>query len=317
MDRLFIIFIFFFFSLNSFGQYSRKNPPLKSYSPWSVGFAIKTSFEDITTYRALQDNYEFNYDPKFSLEAEIFVEKRTNNKWYFSYGVNYHQLSLEYDYKIPIHFSKTNNLNSDNPILNEYDLRLNNSFERIDMTAVAAFTLFHDGNDYEDGEALDFRIRSVNKIAYIGIPISIKKELGVGRLRFTTKVGMEPAYLIKSKIDYNYYHQSGMYIEGKRENYKYRGEESLRVELKELDIKSQINYLQDFQVNGFLTIGLIHSYKYHSFFLDTEYKRSLSSFSHRNKSSYLQSIGFRTGILKRFAGSRVIDRSRKRPQFNW
>lgn len=317
MRRLLFIIFILLFSLNSFGQYSRKNPPLKSYSPWSVGLAVKSSFEDITTYRALQDDYEFNYDPKFSLEVELFVEKRTNNKWYFSYGINYHQLSLEYDYKIPIHFSKSNSPNSDGSILNEYDLLLNNTFEKIDMTAQAEFTLFNDGNDYEDGEALDFRIRSVNKIVYIGIPVSIKKEFGNGRLRFTTKVGMETAYLIKSKIDYNYYHQSGMHIEGKRENYKYRGEESARVELKEMNIKNQINYLQDFQVNGFITFGLIHSYKYHSFFLDTAYKRSLSSFSHRNKTSYLQSIGLRTGIIKRFAGSNTINMSKKRPQFNW
>ncbi len=317
MRKLFIIIFTFFVSQNAIGQYSPKNPPLKSYSPWSVGLALKSSFEDITTYLALQENYKFDYSPKFSFEVELFVEKRNNNNWYLSAGVNYHQLSLEYDYKIPIYFYQSPLPNSDGNLLNEYDIVVNNSFERIKMTALAKYTLFDDGNDYENGEELDFRIRSVNRIAYIGIPMSIKKEFGYNRLRFTAKVGMEPAYLTQSKIDYDYYHQSGMSIEGKRDNYKYRGEEYLRVELKEINIQDQINYLQDFQLNGFFTIGLIHSYKYHSFFLDTEYKRSLTSFSHRNKTSYLQSIGLRTGIIKRFAGSRVIDRSRKRPQFNW
>lgn len=309
----FLISIFNF----CFGQFSSKNPPLKSYSPWSIGLAVKSSFEDITTDRALQDSYDFNYNPKFSFELELFAEKRMNNNWYLNFGINYHQLSLEYDYKIPIFFDKTGLIDSENIVHNKYEMVLNNSFERLELSAIAEYTLFNDGNDYKNGAQLDFRVRSVNRIAYIGIPVSLKKEFGNRRLRFTTKVGIEPAGLIKSKIDYNYYHQSGMHIEGSKENYKYRGEEFSRVELKELDIKNQISYLQIFQVNGFLNIGFIHSYKYHSFFMESEFKRSLTSFSQRNTTSYLQSLGFRTGVIKRFAASKVIDMSKRRPKFNW
>lgn len=319
MKKLIICLVAILYCQISIGQYSPKNPPPKSYyfSDWSVGLSIKSSFENITTYRALQDSYEFHYQPKFSLELELFVEKRMDNNWFLTIGVNYHKLSMEYDYKIPIHFTNSSTPNSDGKIINEYDLKLNNSFERIEMTALAEYTFFHDGNDYVDQEQLDFRIRSVNRIAYLGIPLSIKKEFGYRKLRFTSKGGLELAALINSKIDYDYYHQSGMYIEGDRENYKYRGEESVRVELKELNIENQLSYLQLFQLNGFISIGFVHSHKYHTFFMDCEYKRSLTSFSQKNKTSYLQSIGLRSGFIKRFAGSRLIDRSRRQPKFNW
>ena len=177
MRKLIIILIHLFLINSAIGQRDLEDAPFKSYSKWSAGFGVKSSFEDITTYKALQTNYQFGYDPKFSLEIEFFGERRLLNNWYLLIGINYHHLSLEYDYEVPVTFDHSFPPNQDGVVINNYPLDLDNSFERIQLVAETEFFTYEDGNDYEDGDSLNFRISSVNKLSFIGIPMQMKSRI--------------------------------------------------------------------------------------------------------------------------------------------
>jgi len=331
VKKLVIIIISLAFSFTSFGQMplpqepnsTNRKPLPKAYyfSDWSLGFSIKSSVENILPNLVYSKAFKFNYEPKFSYEAEIFVERRLFNNWVWVSGINYHSVSFEYDHIFPIIFSKSNNPTVDGIFLNEYNLEIDNSFEEMNFRATAEYQMFEDEQDYEDQEELNFRVSSVNTIKYLGIPLAVKKEYGYQKLRFTAKGGIEPALIIKTKIDYERYHQSGFYAEGNRPNYKDNrigSEEMPRVKLKDIEMISQTNNLKNFQLNGFINIGLAHTYKYHTFFLEAEYKRGLFAFSQKNShTSYLNNYGFRTGFIKRFKENKRIDLTRPKQILRW
>lgn len=144
--------------------------------------------------------------------------------------------------------------------------------------------------------------------------MAIKKEFGFKKLKFSMIGGIEPAIIIKKKIDYERYHQSGFYVEGDRPNYKSNRIGSVeipRVQLTNLEIVSQTNNLNNLQINDFVNVGLAHTYQYHTFFLEAEYKRGLAAFSRKERhTSYLNNYGFKTGFTKRFKERKVVDMAR-------
>lgn len=305
-------------------NFSSKKPLPKAYyfSDWSIGLSLKSSAEIIFSNLDYSNSYEFNYKPKFSYEVELFIERKISyNNWVWVSGINFHSISFEYDHQFPITFLKTGNPLNDGTFFNQYDLSIDNPFEQMNFIATAEYSMFDDEDDYQDNEELNFRVSSVNSIQYLGLPLAIKKEFGYQKLRFSAKGGIEPALMIQSKIDYNRYHQSGFHVEGNRPNYKSNRIESVeipRVQLTNLEVISQTSNLRNFQLNGFVNIGLLHTYKYHTFFLEAEYKRSLSAFSQKKSdASYLNNFGFRTGFIKRFEESKVLDLTHPKKIFKW
>jgi len=302
---------------------SKVKPLPKAYyfSNWSLGLSIKSSVENILPNKVYSEDFEFNYQPKFSYEVELFIERKLDNRWDLVGGINFHSVSFEYDHIFSITFSKTSDYLVDGNYINQYDLTIDNSFEQMNFIATTEYTMFEDGNDYQDNEALNFRVSSVNTIKYLGVPLAIKKEFGTLKLRFSAKGGIEPAIIIKNNIDYERYHQSGYFIESDRANYKSNkigSPEIPRAEIINLERISQTNNLKNFQLNGFLNIGLLHTYRYHTFFLETEYKRGFISFSQEGSPNrFLNNYGFKTGFIKRFEESKVIDMARPKRFFSW
>lgn len=302
---------------------SKKNPLPKAYyfSDWSLGISLKASMENILPNFFSSEEYEFEYKPKFSYEFELFIERKLDDNWIWVSGINFHSVSIAYNHNFPITFDKANSSLIDGKFINQHDLTINNSFEHLKFIGTAEYTILVDENDYRDGEELNFRVSSVNTIKYLGIPLALKKEFGHRKLRFSFKGGIEPAMLIKTKMDYRKYHQSGFYVEGDRPDYKTNKIGSLpiqRAKLSDLEIVSQSSNLQKVQVNGFLNAGLLHTYKYHTFFLEAEFKRGITKLSQKNThTSYLFNYGFRTGFIKRFKENKVIDMVRPKQNFNW
>lgn len=292
--------------------------PYYHYSTWSAGLSIKSSIENISPNLVYSKKSQYYTQPKFSYEIELFGERRLDNSWFLMTGLNYHGVSFEYDHQTPVLFSDSFEQSKDGALVNEYNLEINNTFESYNIKAKVEFNLFEDGNDYEDGEELNFRIRAVKSARYLGIPIALKKELGVSGLKISLKAGLEPAMLIHSEVDYNTYHQSGFAVEGDRENYKYRLDEFERVELLSLEFENHRKNLKNYVVSGLLNVGLAHSFKYHTFFLEGEWKRGLTNFSEQNDNyNFLQSFGIRTGFIKRFKESKVLNLARPKVIFNW
>lgn len=251
------------------------------------------------------------------------MERKFDNNWILLSGLNFRSVSFEFDHIFPITFSKSGNPLADGKFINEYDLTINNSFEEMNFKAFAEYTMFDDQADYQDNEELNFRVSSVNSIKFLGVPLAIKKEFGYQKLRFSAKGGIEPAIIIKTKIDYERYHQSGFNIEGDRPHYKSNNIGSVeipRVKVTDLEMISQSKNLKNFQIHGFINIGILHTFKYHTFFLEAEYKRGLTAFSQMNShtsKSYLINYGFRTGFIKRFKESKVIDMTRPNKILKW
>lgn len=329
MRKLIIIIITLLLSANVFAQFAKPHAKSKfrkapartmHYSLWSVGLSLKSSAEFINPKTILTENSETYHKPKFSYEVELFIERKLENASNFILvtGFNFHSVSFEYDYQTPITFTEGGAINSEGQILNQFDLTINNPFERISLNATTAFTKYNDGNDYAEGDTLNFRMQSVNRATYFGIPIAMKKEFGYKVLKFTLKAGVEPAMLLKSEVDYNYYHNFGFSVRGDRDNYEYRGKEYERVELLEVEPTERVKNTENFQANAFLNVGFVHYYKYHTFFIEAEVKRGLLAFS--SGSDYnpnLQSIGVKVGFIKRFTESGVIDMARPRKFFRW
>lgn len=332
MKKLNLIIIFLASCLIAFGQIpqpkkpnsSKKNPLPKAYyfSDWSLGISLKSSMENILPNFFHSEEFEFKYQSKFSYEVELFIERKLDDNWVWVSGVNLHSVSIEYNHLFPITFDKTNSALVDGKFINQYDLTINNSFERINFVGTAEYSILVDGNDYKDGEELNFRVSSVNSIKYLGIPLAIKKEFGYRKLRYSLKVGIEPAMIIKTKMDYKKYHQSGFYVEGDRPDYKTNNRIGSvlipRARLTNLEVISQTNNLNNLQVNGFVNVGILHTYKYHTFFLEAEFKRGLSRLSKKNThTSYLFNYGLRTGFIKRFKENKVIERALPKQKFKW
>lgn len=293
-------------------------PKAYYHSKWSLGLSLKSSIENIIPNLVYSDKFHFHLKPKFSYDVNLFIERRMENNWTWESGINFHGVSFEYDHQTPVYFDKNTTPNSDGKIRNEYHIELDNMMEKINISASARYTMFEDGNDYANGDELNFRTRSMYSIQYLGIPLSVKKGFGNRRLRFTTGFGIEPTILLKSKVDYEYYHQSGFAIEGNQPDFKHRLEEYPRVELENVSINSISKNLKDFQVNGFINLGFVHTYKWHSFFMEAEIKRGLTAFSKKSDfTSYLNSVGVKVGVIKRFEESKVIDMVNPRKLFRW
>jgi len=302
---------------------SKRKPLPKAYyfSDWSLGLSAKSSVENILPNLVYSKAFEFNYQPKFSYEIEVFIERKLQDNWVWVSGINFHNISFEYNHIFPINFSKSSSPTADGNYINEYNLTIDNSFEEVNFLATAEYNMFEDQNDYEDGEALDFRVSSVNSIRYLGIPLAIKKVFGYQKLNFTAKGGIEPSLIIQTKINYEKYHQSGCYVEGHRPDFtdnRIGSPDIPRVTTTSIEMISQASNLKKFQLNGFINIGLSHTFKYHTFFLEAEYKRGFSAFSQKNNhTSYLNSYGFKTGFIKRFKESKLIDLTRPKQILRW
>lgn len=324
MKKLIYITILILPSVFCFGQRSKKSgainrkplPKAYYFSNWSLGFAIKSSNENIISNTANSDLYDTHYEPKFSYDAELFIERKLENGWILISGVNYHSTTFEFEHNFPITFTKTGSPIVDDNFINEYDLTFENAFECTNFKATVEYEMFENEDDYVDGESLEFKVASTNNLQFIGVPLALRKEFGHSKLKFSAKIGVEPAVLVKSNMDYSKYQQSGYRVEGDRPNYQSNrvgSEEMPRVTLTNIEIISTELNLNDFQLNSFLNIGLLHTFKYHTFFLEAEYKRGLVAFSETETgSSYFNSFGFKTGFIKRFKESKVIDMSRKR-----
>ncbi|MFK7771459.1 MAG: hypothetical protein AB8F94_04935 [Saprospiraceae bacterium] len=331
MRKLTLIIILFTSCLTAFGQMplpkkpttSKKNPLPKAYyfSDWSLGLSFKSSLENILPNVFSSDEFEFEYKPKFSYEFELFIERRLDDNWVWVSGINYHSVSIEYNHNFPIIFDKKNSSSIDGKFINQYDFTINNSFEHLKFIGTAEYTIMVDENDYQDGEQLNFRVSSVNTIKYLGIPLALKKEFGHRKLRFSLKAGIEAAMMIKSKIDYNKYHQSGFHVEGRRPDYKSNRIGSIpiqRAKLSDLEIISQSNNLQKLQINGLVNVGLLHTYKYNTFFLEAEFKRGMSRLAQKDThTSYLFNYGLRTGFIKRFKESKIYNMPTPKQKFKW
>jgi hypothetical protein len=319
----------FAFCLTSFGQMppakksiitKKKSLPKAYYlSDWSLGISVKYSVENILPNLVYSKAFKFNYQSKFPYKIELFIERKLENNWIWVSGVNYRSASFENNHIFSIFFDKAISSLVGENYINQYDLTINNSFEQINFIATAEYFMFDDENDYQDKEELNFRISSVNTIKYLGIPLAIKKEFGFKKLKFSMKGGIEPAIIIKKKIDYERYHQSSYFAEGNRPNYKSNKVGSVeipRVQLTSLEIVSQTNNVKILQINAFVNVGLAHTYQYHTFFLEAEYKRGLSAFSRKETyTSYLNNYSFKTGFAKRFKERKVIDMVRLKDSF--
>jgi len=297
----------------------RKAPPKAyHYSNWSVGLSLKSSVENISPHLVYSKILEFDAVPKFSYEIDVFVERKLRDRWVWVSGVNYRGISFELDQSQPVYFEKSNAVNTDGAIENNYEVEFDNAFEKLNVKANGSFWMLEDGEDYEDGEELNFRVRSVNRAQYVGIPLGIKKEVGQGWLRFTTKIGLEPALLVNSGTDYQEYHQLGFHLEGEREDLKKRGVVYPRMRMSNLEIMSTESNLKFFQLNGFFNMGLAHTYKYHTFILEAEWKRGFKAFSQKeDHTSYLQSLGVKVGFIKRFKESKILDLTQPKKIFRW
>lgn len=302
---------------------SKKNPLPKAYyfSDWSLGVSFKSSLENILPNYFSTDDFDFEYKPKFSYEIELFIERKLDDNWVWVSGINYHSVSIEYNHNFPIIFDKKNSALLDGKFINQYDLTINNSYEHLKFVGTAEYTILVDENDYDDGDELNFRVSSVNNIKYLGIPLALKKEFGHRKLRFSIKAGIEAAMLLKSKIDYNRYHQSGFHVEGDRPDFKPNRIGSIpiqRVKLSDLEIISQSNNLQKVQVNTLVNVGLMHTNKYNTFFLEAEFKRGITRLSQKNtNNSFLVSYGLRTGFIKRFKENKINNMPTPKQNFKW
>lgn len=302
---------------------SKKNPLPKAYyfSDWSLGFSFKSSLENILPDFFSSEEFEFEYKPKFSYEVELFIERRLEDNWVWVSGINYHSVSIEYNHNFPITFDKTNSNLIDGKFINQHELTINNSFEHLKFIGTAEYTIMVDENDYRDGDELNFRVSSVNSIKYFGVPLALKREFGHKKLKMSIKAGIEPALMINSKMNYQKYHQSGFYVEGDRPDYKTNRIGSIpiqRAKLANLEIISQSNNLQKVQVNGFANIGLMHTFKYHTFFLEAEFKRGVTRLSQKNtNTSYLFSYGLKTGFIKRFKENNNNNMPTPKQNFKW
>ncbi len=331
MKKLTLFIILIAFSIHAAGQMPLPKKPNTSrysglpkayyFSDWSLGLSIKSSLENIQPDFVATSEYKFEYKPKFSYEIELFTERKLIDKWIFVGGINFHKVSIAYKQNFPIIFNKNNNSSVGNKFTNQHELTINNTFEQLKFIGTVEYTILADENDYQDGDELNLGVSSVNTINYFGVPIALKKEIGYGKLRLSLKAGIEPAVVVKSKNNYQKYHQPGFYVEGSRPDFETNRIGSIpiqRAKLSDLEIIFQANNLRAVQLNGFFNIGLLHTYKYYTFLLEAEFKRGALKLSQNNiHSSHLYSLGFKTGFIKRFKENKVIDLSRRKFRFKW